>query len=119
MTALRRSEFAQADRERVARVGWSWRFWWRLARRLLDDLPGELIRVARTLFTCSGRHDESIAWTIGPLTIPVELKLDHYRKVALYAFVRVYSITGDVGPDYERVYNAWEAKAAPEGADPR
>lgn len=31
------------------------------------------------------------------------------RKVALYAFVRVYGVLGDCGPDYEYAYKAWEA----------
>jgi len=30
------------------------------------------------------------------------------RQVALFAFVRVYSTLGDIGPDYEPVYKAWE-----------
>ena len=30
------------------------------------------------------------------------------RKIALYVFVRVYAVTGDCGPDYDRVYKAWE-----------
>lgn len=33
------------------------------------------------------------------------------RKVALYAFVRVYGVIGDIGPgnDYARAYKLWEA----------
>lgn len=34
------------------------------------------------------------------------------RKIALWAFIRVYGCTGDgPGPDYERCYKAWEAGA--------
>ncbi len=32
------------------------------------------------------------------------------RKVALYAFVRVYAVIGRCGPEYSEVYKAWEAR---------
>lgn len=31
------------------------------------------------------------------------------RKVALLAFVRVYAVLGECGPDYERAHKRWEA----------
>ena len=31
------------------------------------------------------------------------------RQVALYAFVRVYGAWGELGPDYDHVYKAWES----------
>jgi hypothetical protein len=30
------------------------------------------------------------------------------RKIALFAFIRVYAGMGDCGPDYKRAYDAWE-----------
>jgi len=34
------------------------------------------------------------------------------RRVALWTFIRVYAADGgNPGPDYERVYKAWEAGA--------
>lgn len=30
------------------------------------------------------------------------------KKVALYAFVRVYGKWGECGPEYDAVYKAWE-----------
>ena len=33
------------------------------------------------------------------------------RKVALFAFVRVYGCTGHCGPDYAPTYDAWERGA--------
>lgn len=33
------------------------------------------------------------------------------RKVALFAFVRVYGVIGECGPDYARVYAAWERRS--------
>ena len=30
------------------------------------------------------------------------------RKVALLAFVRVYGVLGECGPDYKAAYDAWE-----------
>lgn len=30
------------------------------------------------------------------------------RRIALFAFVRVYSAWGGCGPDYEPVYKSWE-----------
>jgi hypothetical protein len=32
------------------------------------------------------------------------------HRVALWTFIRVYANTGECGPDYARVYDAWEAK---------
>jgi hypothetical protein len=32
------------------------------------------------------------------------------RRVALFAFVRVYAVLGECGPDYARVYDAWERR---------
>lgn len=32
------------------------------------------------------------------------------RKVALFAFVRVYSVLGDCGPEYDLVCKMWEHK---------
>ena len=34
------------------------------------------------------------------------------RKVALYAFVRVYGAWGECGPDYDHVYRAWESASS-------
>lgn len=38
-----------------------------------------------------------IAWKLPP-------------RVALFAFVRVYGIIGDIGPDYRTIYRMWEEK---------
>ena len=33
------------------------------------------------------------------------------RKVALWAFIRVYAKDGEApGPDYKRIYDAWEVR---------
>jgi hypothetical protein len=44
---------------------------------------------------------ESLPWAIA-MRLP--------RRVALFAFVRVYAVIGECGPDYKRVYDAWESK---------
>lgn len=44
-------------------------------------------------------------------TLPFWLAYRVPRKLALLVFVRVYAVLGELGPDYERVYKAWEAKA--------
>lgn len=56
-------------------------WWWRLTRRW--------------------RRDE-IAWWIA-FWMP--------RSIALFCFVRVYASTGDCGPEYARIYDAWEQGA--------
>lgn len=43
--------------------------------------------------------------------LPWKLALWLPRKVALMAFVRVYAVTGECGPEYERVLNEWERQA--------
>jgi hypothetical protein len=33
------------------------------------------------------------------------------RRIALWAFIRVYALDGQApGPEYTRIYNAWEAQ---------
>lgn len=40
------------------------------------------------------------------------------RKVALLAFVRVYGVLGECGPDYDRVYTEWERRGSVMNAGP-
>lgn len=45
-------------------------------------------------------------------TLPMKCAWWLPRKVALWAFIRVYSCTGDApGPDYGNAYDAWEKGA--------
>jgi hypothetical protein len=48
-------------------------------------------------------------WLTETLPWKVAMLLPH--KVALFAFVRVYAVTGELGPDYEPTYRAWEARS--------
>jgi len=32
------------------------------------------------------------------------------RKVALFAFIRVYAVLGTCGPEYDAAYKAWERR---------
>jgi hypothetical protein len=44
--------------------------------------------------------------------LPMKLAWLLPRRVALWAFIRVYACTGDCpGPDYSKCYKAWEAGA--------
>ena len=40
------------------------------------------------------------------------------RRVALHAFVRVYSAWGELGPDYDPVYRTWEEGKKVAAVDP-
>ena len=45
-------------------------------------------------------------------TLPMKCAWLLPRRVALWAFIRVYACTGDgPGPDYSRAYDAWEKGA--------
>ncbi len=35
------------------------------------------------------------------------------RSVALMAFVRVYSVLGECGPEYKAIYDEWERRSRP------
>lgn len=49
-------------------------------------------------------------WTTEGLPMAIAWALP--RRVALWAFVRVYAADGEApGPEYERAYKAWEAGA--------
>jgi hypothetical protein len=54
---------------------------WSLAGRLLSDLVGELVRVARTFDSCSGRHTRVSHGRRGQTQVVGRnfLKLDHYH----------------------------------------
>lgn len=44
-------------------------------------------------------------------TLPRKIAWLLPRRIALWTFIRVYAAGGDIGPDYERCYKAWEAGA--------
>lgn len=80
LPALGRPQLAQADSEWVARV---WEFWWLwrcFAGRLADDLIGKLVRIARPLFTCSGRHGPIVPRRTRRWETRKNFKLDHHPK---------------------------------------
>lgn len=78
MTTLRCAQFAQRDRGRIARVR-HFCCWLGLSGRLLNDLPRQLVGIARAL-TCSGRHAPIVAHIDASFSGLKNVKLDHYLR---------------------------------------